>query len=275
MIIDARIEDWTAEEYFASDAVSRSDLCDVLESPATYEGRRSGALPGIKETPAMRFGTAVHLAVFEPEEAARRFVTEKKFSGKGSVAARAEWSASLADDAMVWSAEDLARIEGCRSAVLAHPVARVLLGEGADELSVSWTEEGMRCRARLDKVRMNARKAFIADLKTSTDPSPEAFSKKCANYGYDMQAVWYPRALPSVLGIDSHRFAFVVVRSSAPFEVAVYRPDEDFLRLGEAKVRRAMELIKRCTESKDWSAPWQQQVNTLSAPRWALKAEGL
>lgn len=281
MITDAKIEDWTAEQYFASDRLSRSDLRDALLSPALFHGRRTGSIPKVSETPSMRFGTAVHLAVFEPEEAARRLVVERKFgTKKAEKEAKAAWKAELPSDAMIFSADDMERIGNAREAVMRHQVARSLLGgrgtEGSiDELTITWNEDGIGFRKRLDKVRIAGSRAFIADLKTSSDPSPSSFERSCVNYGYDLQAAFYPRAVPAVFGVTQTRFAFVVVRSSAPFEVAVYLPDPDFLALGQRKVEAAIEAIKRCRDRGDWSAAWQQAANTLSAPRWALKAEGL
>lgn len=265
-------ETWGPAEYFADERVSRSDLVQVLESSAVHYGKKTGAIAD-EESAAMRFGTAVHLAALEPEEAERLLVEEQKFDcrRKGQKEAKAEYLASLPDGAMVFSGADLDRVRACVAALRAHrQAAQLLFGEGPVEFSITWDEAGIGARARLDKVRKKGRRALVVDLKTASDPSPAAFQKAAINHGYVLQPAWYTRALPELLGVDEVSFAFVVVRSSPPHEVAVYVPDKDFLDLGERRVAEALDLIKRCRECGDWSPAWQLQTNTISPPRWAL-----
>lgn len=61
------------EEYHALDAISKSDLDKINRSPAHYKYAKENPTP---PTPAMERGTAVHMAVLEPELFARSYAPE-------------------------------------------------------------------------------------------------------------------------------------------------------------------------------------------------------
>jgi len=62
---------------------------------------------------------------------------------------------------------------------------------------------------------------YAFDLKTSSDASPEAFSRSCYDYGYDVQAAFYMDIL-NLLGRPVQNFGFIVVENKPPFAVKIH-----------------------------------------------------
>ena len=272
---------WTADEYFASSAVSNSDLKLIRESIRLYAGRKNGSIPDT-DTAAKRRGRLLHLAVLEPHEFERRVVTaptiDDDFRGTGAKARREKWKAELSTwrasqpaDAIVVDADDrvLEQVRGmaralAESTTKAAKAARALLsGAGENEVSITWTDETaarspIDCRARLDRLIVGQRSALVVDLKTTDDPSPDAFARTIASWGYHCQAAWYCQAARELLGTVGVRFAFVAVRSDPPHEVAVYDLEPEAIAIGHAENRRTLRELADAIADERWEAPWER-----------------
>lgn len=294
---DVQRQTWTAEEYFADSRTSRSDLELFRKSASIYFGVKAGTLT-LKETAALRRGQLLHLAVLEPAEYERRVViapeTDDDFRGTGAKARREAWKAELArwraglpTDAIVMAPDDpeLGRIAGMVAALRSKKTAAakaargLLFGAGGEsELAVTWRDEDpelaqpMGCRARLDRLLVRT-SALVVDLKTSEDPSADAFSTAIARYGYHRQAAWYCHAGHALVGTSLPRFAFVVVRSEPPHEVAVYELEAEAIAAGDHENRQTLRALSLALVEKNCAAPWECAVQKINLPAWARKRE--
>lgn len=294
---------WTADEYFASSAVSNSDLKLVRDSIRRYVGRKNGSIPDT-DTPGKRRGRLLHLAVLEPHEFERRVVTAPTtaddFRGTGAKARREKWKAEIAtwrasqpSDAIVVDADDrvLEQVRGmaralAESTTRAATVARALLsGTGENEVSITWTDDAaartpIDCRARLDRLLVGPRSALVVDLKTTDDPSPEAFARTIASWGYHCQAAWYCQAARELLGISAPRFAFIAIRSEPPHEVAVYDLEPEAIAIGHVENRRTLRELADAIAEERWEAPWERGEDDkgftrINLPVWKRVKEGM
>jgi hypothetical protein len=130
-----------AEAYHAIDALGSTDIKRLLRSPAHYQpGRARSAEP----TDAMVIGTAIHLAVLEPERFALEVVQRPTFDRRTTIgkAAFAAWTAEHAGR-LALDAEDFDTVRRSADSVLAHPAARALLSEGAPEVSLRWDDPAL------------------------------------------------------------------------------------------------------------------------------------
>lgn len=287
---------WTAEQYLADPRVSRSDLELFRCSPALYFGRKVSRTIPDKDTAALRIGRLLHLAVLEPAEFARRVVvapeTDDDFKGKGAKARReawksvlAEWRASQPADAIVLDADDKERerVEGMARSLrttttaAARAARGLLFGTGESEVSLTWRDDDpelarpIECRARLDRLLTRASGSLVVDLKSTNDPSEEAFSSSIARYGYHRQAAHYCHAAQALLGSSLPRFAFVVVRSEPPYEVAVYELEPEAITIGAFEIRETMRALSRALVEQKFAAPWECGVTKINLPMWARK----
>jgi hypothetical protein len=149
-------------------------------------------------------------------------------------------------------------------AVKSHPLAGAILTDGKPEQSVYWIDEptGVTCRARVDWLRAG----HIVDLKTAADGSPDGFGKAAGNFAYHLSAAHYRAGIHAVTG-EWLPFVLVVVEKDAPHFVSVHQFDDEFLDIGAARMRQAIELFAECESSGVWPA-YGDDINTLTPPRW-------
>lgn len=287
--------DWTAAEYIADPATSRSDLALFAQKgAATYNAIKLGDIER-EDTDALELGTFAHMAILEPHlwtefaGALRDRIVEKPtFAGKGAKAREQEWLAGVpagsivcterqreARLANVRTASAMARSMATRTTQSAR-MARDIIAQSEREVSFTWTDTDpgllagpmpMRCRDDLLFAADDG--PIIVDLKTSADPEPSAFARSCAKYLYPWQAAVYGEPLIELYDIEP-RFGFIVIRSSPPYEISVRWLAPDDIRIAREQVRAAKRALSACLASGDWSSPWEHETDqTLTMPRWA------
>lgn len=166
------------------------------------------------------------------------------------------------------------------AALRKHKTAAAMLnpGRGTPEASLFWRHPrtGRWCRARLDLLPRGGygRRFVIADYKTSTDASDDAFGKRAGDLGYHQQDAWY-RAGVRALGIDPDpRFVFVVQEKKPPYLVNVIELDFEARQLGDALNERAADIFHRCTSEDRWPG-YPDEVGVASLPPWTLRQNGM
>lgn len=257
--------DIPATTYHAWDACSQSRL-NVLRTKTPAHLREAIDNPG-PWTDALRFGSALHMAVLQPELFQKRWAV-KYPRAEGYMAKNKALTESGFD---LLSAAEWTACERMRDAVRNHPTAARVLG-GEAERSAVWTdpETGLLCKARFDDIR---RTACVVDLKTTTDASPEAFSRSVWNYGYHLQAAHY-LAGAEALGIDATHFVIIAIEKDPPYALKVYRIQDDALWAGQEQRKRLMAQYAKCIDSNGWPG-YPVEPEDITLPTWAWdKVEG-
>lgn len=296
--------DWPFERYLAAhDFTSRSALEDLRAGPAIYQAKQITRTLVTKQTPAMQFGSHVHLALLEPEEWARRLYPQPPKRPPGAFGTGTKtnpakmlydawkadvkaWEAGQRPESIVVDADDLAAIEAMVCSAKSHPICEwAFRGRGANEQTILWhhAETGILLRARLDRLLWyDAATAVIVDVKTTTDPSPEAFSRAIAKFGYHRQAAFYLDAVRALVpGAEVH-YELIAVRSSAPYETACYSLEEEPgaddgavikgpLELGREQYTAALHELARRRSIDDWLSDWQRESIPINLPAWAYR----
>lgn len=251
-------------EYHALPGLSSTGVKAMLDSPARYQHSRTHRV----EKRAFDLGHAAHAVVLGvgldvaviPDEllgaggslatkAAKEFVAEARAEGKVPIKA--------AENAAILQLAD---------AVLMHPDAGPLLTNGAPEVSILWddVDTGVRCRGRLDYWHESA--GVVVDLKTTRSANPTEFTRTAANFGYDVQAAHYLDGLTQAGGTAT-RFLHVLVETEAPHLVSVVELDVDYLAIGRARARAAIDLYARCVERDEWPG-YPAGITRIAPPRW-------
>lgn len=251
--------DIPAADYHAWDACSFSRL-NILRTKTAAHLKEAMDHPP-PQTDAMRFGSAVHTAVLQPELFERQWAVKQPRS-EGFMA----HNKALIEQGFGLLSE--AEWEACgrmRDAVRNHPTAVRVLG-GEAERSAVWTdpETGLLCKARFDDIR---RSTCVVDLKTTTDASPNAFSRSIFNYGYHLQAAHY-MAGALALGIEVNHFVIIAVEKDPPYALKVYRIQDDAFWAGEEDRQRLMIEYKRCVKTGQWPS-YPVEPEDISLPPWA------
>lgn len=257
--------------YFAHSALSSTQARQLLESPAKYH---YGLTHPRADKPEFDLGHAVHALVLG--RGAETVVYPPTLLGKGgaanTVAAR-EWADAARAKGQTPVKQEVAdAVTAMAEAVLAHPMARVLLEQDADsEVSVFATDPDtdVEIRARFDKLPSGGRTPVAVDLKTAHDASPRGFARAAAEHRYHVQRGHYMDCHRLAGGIELDGFVFVVVESTAPFLVGVYRLNSDWEALGLEEARRARRIYRECTTTNTWPG-YSDSIEALIAPFWIV-----
>ena len=230
-------------------------------------------------TPAMQFGTLVHLRVLAPALFAERVAEplpeiapdgKKWLRRKGSDHER-WWQEELDRRAGKIAADQgtLARVNAAAAAIKRNPIVARMLDDGEGEVSHYWTDQetGLRCKCRVDWLAGG----FALDIKTTPDASPAAFSRRVVQLGYHRKLAHYADGLLACHG-ERVPLVHVAVEPEWPHRVGVYELDDtdrDGAALGRQQRRELLRELAECLNRDDWSEPWERQVTALRLPGWA------
>ncbi len=251
-------------EYRALPGAHQSSLWTIIErSPAHYHYEEAHP---IEATPAMRFGAAFHAWILERETFPSRFiVAAEKFDRRTNAgkAAAAAFEAEAAGRIVLAEAE-MDTIHAMAEAVLYHDDARGFMEQpGEPEVSVFWKACGIPCKGRIDRLVGNR---LILDLKTCEEAKRGPFERRCASYGYFMQAAFYADAL-AALGVVPLPPLFIAVEKAPPYVCAVHQVGTDALDAGRAQYVEALRRLAECEKSGRW--PGYEGISLLNPSKWA------
>lgn len=246
-----------AAVYHGTKALSKSGLDQFRKSPAHFRAWQDGVTKN-ESSPALEFGTAVHMAILEPELFAKSYAV---FTGdRRTKDGKAAYEAVIASGMTPLNQEQWDNITGAAAAVHAHPAAAPLLNDIQTEVSCFDNWMGVKVKARIDGLG----KDYIIDVKTTQDASPIAFAKSCAQFRYHVQAAWYRQ----ITGIN--RFVFIAVEKEAPYGVACYELDEQAINLGIDIIEEQLRTYVECEQLNSWPC-YSSQIQSLSLPAWAAR----
>ena len=228
--------------------LSYSSLKEFMKSPAHFLAYKNREL---KETPAMRFGTAVHSAILEPQKFINQY---DKTDLRRNTKAYKEL-----DDSKLWlSSSEWSSIEGIKRSISRNVSASDELSKCVHfEQEVKGLIKGVEFRGFVDAMSQDT----IIDLKTTQDASPDGFAKSVYNFSYHLQASIYLE----LTGAD--RYFILAVENQSPYSCALYELSQDALDSGRAMLEKGIAMFK------DWDGSYQgyekHNFQKLDLPRWA------
>lgn len=273
---NATTEQWkpTDAEYFASkEWLSHSEWKHFAKSPKAYQRYVLDGVP-FKRSASMEFGSLVDAAVFHPDGFGAGLVTipDRVLSASGSKAGGKweDFKAANAGKILVKQDDNLYRV---LDALSDHAEAMGILESlGESQPTFRWETEidgvTVKRRAKLDKLPTGL--PFIADLKTTVDPSAESFARDIVSLGYHTQAVWYQDGIEAQYG-KRPPFLIVAVQNCEPFDCEVYELDESFISLGRKRIDAKLSEFVACREAGYWRKPSHGKIVKISPPYWAEK----
>jgi hypothetical protein len=269
-----------SDEYYHRqlEGISASGLKQIMRSPAHYQAWRLGGNP---DTPARRFGRAVHCYVLErPTFDARYAVWEE---GKRSGNDFKDFAVRHPGKGIL-TAEEYARVKRCAAALLSDPrfplrgfLEGVPDGNGGylveparTEFTIVWTDEstGLTCKVRTDAVSL--KKPVIGyDVKTTGDARPESFVREMVRLNYDLQAALYCEGIKRFTGEEA-TFVFGAVEADGGHGVCHYGlgPSHDLMLNGQRKYRYALDLYDKCVKADQWPGYDYPQVVDPQMEPW-------
>lgn len=263
-------------------------------SPAHY---RAG-LDEIEETPAMRFGTCVHVLALGGDvirypgartgngwkafqglvDGAEYYVFDDAHRGKAW-----EWAKADAAGKLIVTSEDLELARGAvelqarRRAQGRYPVPIVTADEyeRAALCAEAVRNHPVAARYLEGEVEVPLRWSFlgrdcggqldvlaprrVTDLKTSTSADPDWFPRHAIKQFWHSQLAWYGvGAKENATRVESHSIVAVEVRP--PFAVTCFELTDRALDRGRRQVHLWMERLLACEEADEWPEYVQSAV---------------
>jgi exodeoxyribonuclease VIII len=264
------MRDLPAEEYHAVLAMSAGGLKRMQQSPAHFYGLTlDPARPAQEPSAAMRNGTLVHCALFEPDAVATRYVV-KPAGHDGRTKEGRAWTAGISQSVQVIDFAQMAAATLQAVAIRRLPEIGALLSDGYAEASAFWTDEatGELCKCRPDWVSPAGDGVILVDGKTCVDASPDGFAKAIWNYGYHLQAAWYSDGFEKATGQRVHGFVFAAVENTWPYAAAAYMLGDDALDQAREKNERLLELYAKCKKNGVWPG-YAETIQPIALPTWA------
>ena len=241
--------------------LSFSSLKAYSTSPAhfiAYKQRKQ------HETPAMRFGTAVHMAVLEPERFKQEYKTLKVRRGTAAYKALVEEH----PEATWLSVSEAQEISNVADAIAKHPYATTLLqGCTKFEQELTGNLHGLPFRGFADGVALT----YTVDLKTAMKGGPRDFTSDAYRQKYHVQGYIYTKLLSQHVGYDVGEHWIISVEKTAPYVVTCYKLTSEYLDRGAKDLATMLDSFKNwdgLPSGYDQHAP--QGFFSLDVPAWAL-----
>lgn len=279
------------EAYLAHPAVNASGLEKIRRSPLQY---RYAAEHPKESTDALERGTALHMALLEPDYFDGHYVVLGQCEGTKRNGDSCTYQASVhrhgagycgthdpckgepPDPAIeTLKQPDYDAVLGMRDAVLANPRTQTIFkGLGSLELTAVWEDlqTGVVCKIRPD--RLVERAGMLCDVKTTRDAAEWAFPRDAERRGYFRKLGFYRRGLRA-LGWDYKSCVVIAVESEPPHDLITYIVDEASLDTADREITRLLRIYRNCQEQDEWPGyqTGDDGFTLLRRPLWAIQSD--
>lgn len=258
------------EEYHAHKAIGSSTLKLGLESMAKLKAALDGKIPK-KETDYFDLGKAAHSAVLEQNF--DRYVCGPEVNK--STKAWKEFEEANPDKICLKESQYL-QVRGMYEAFYAHTLAPRITNNGKPEQSFFVEIMGQEYKARPDYIvpegsEREVQSYYLVDYKTTSDLDYESVQRAIANYGYDISAAHYKKVISEATGRGITEYYWIFQETEAPFEIAVFRQDDECSDRAGRIVNKLYELVSKANKSGLWPSKFQSQVYEVDLPHYLLK----
>lgn len=277
-------KDLSNEAYHGSFGISSSQLKMLTEhTPAHLKHSMSVHR---EPTPSMMLGTAVHSLVLEPEKFDTDVVVAPVVDKRTKIGKElwADFEARSEGRAIITEAQ-YEQAQAMAASVRSHPIAGALLDDIVVESSVYWWYRSMdpddatkykeMLKVRPDAICRNY--PVVIDLKSTADGSYTGFIKAIQNFHYHVSAAMYLEGvnqckplLEELRHFAYTKFIFVCVENVAPYLTSVYELDPQYMDIGKALYRRALQTLRYGREN-DWPG-FPEEVRIIEPPGWASRS---
>jgi hypothetical protein len=205
----------------------------------------------------MIFGSAIHLAILEPDKFKEMIFSHSyktpKFNAEGQI---------------FLHRDTIAEIEIIASTVKKHPIASELLNNTRKEISLFWKDSDIdiMCKARIDAY--NERHNLIIDLKYCKDASMKGFSRQAAQLKYHWQPYWYLTGAELLFQRPGMQFIFICIEGEPTYSVALYLVTPQVLLKAEESILEQKNIYANCLWEDTWPG-YPEEIQELHLPSWA------
>lgn len=200
-----------------------------------------------RATAAMKFGSALHMNVLQPEEFNNTYAVSPKFD-KRTKQGKADFIEFQKKHftKIILSEQDFELIEQMTIKLMRDSMVKQLLSGGEKEKIITWNNQyyNVNCKGMLDCYRSDNN--MIIDLKTTQDSSYYSFAGSLKKFKYHKQAAFYMDA------VKANEFIIIAIEKTPPFGINIIQLGEDLIEEGREMYNKELEIYKYCTDNDYW-----------------------
>lgn len=256
MSLGAGMHTMTAEAYHADPCAEpslSSSLAQVLLTESPYKAWWSHPKlnPDFRAKHEDKFdiGTASHAMLLENDATKIVIVEADDWRTKAAREARDAANAAGKTALLARHSEAVRRMVEIAKTFIAKSEIAEYWSQAESEQTIIWRESGVWLRCRIDRRALNAR--CLIDYKSTTDASPEAFSRQIVRMGYHFQDAFYRRGERSI-GSQDPAFVFLAQSTEPPHECSLHACDPALREIADLEVEHAIALWADCLTKKRW-----------------------
>lgn len=268
---ETRDHDWLLAQ-----RCSQSKLKWIVKGTRAFESRYIKQEIVDEPTDDMRFGSAAHCAILEPDRFEKEYAVTPRDKSDRRRKPFLDWfqdhydtpykgaSQEIRDRILKWS--DGEAIKRMTDAARAHPLVGEAIVNGQREYSQDWSDAdtGVDCLSIMDVFWPSAR--LIIDLKVITVASEETVAKQIANTVGWLQP---PHYLTGAMDVATDFiFSHAAIEKQPPWRVRAFHLDDADLGWCFDQHREAMRSYKRVRDSFDFAEFGENDLVRFSLPRW-------
>jgi len=261
----------TEQEYRSHPGVNKSTLWEIRKSPMHYKYALENPT---EDTPALKMGRAIHMAVLQPEEYCKEYaiipsgIDRRTKEGKQFMA---EWSEKHAGQEWV-TEEENQEIVSIANAV--YQQSGGILDGCETEVPLFWDDPrtGIACKCRVDAMKETKDAFIMIDLKTTADAEIGAFTRNAVKFGYHVQAAHYINGVRAN-GLNHGKpimWYFLAVEKKKPYATHLIAADEGLIDEGRFRLMGLMDRLDKCLTSGFWPG---YGTSVMEMPAWAVESE--
>ena len=210
------------------------------------------------QSASMAKGSLIHTLVLEPDT-----YDEKYAIYEGKVRRGKEYDAFCLENEgkIILNQNEFDEANLIKNAVWNHKIAKNIFDRTTEvESKFEMEYKDLAFKGIIDGIGDD----FIFDLKTTQSSEPSKFSKDAFNYGYNLQAAIYLKA------VQRKHYYIISVESVAPYNVTVFEMTSDLINMGTQELERLIEQFK------DWDGlftGYSDFIEPLDVPQWMKSKE--
>tara|TARA_Y100001938_G_scaffold151136_1_gene246447 strand:+ start:219 stop:1016 length:798 start_codon:yes stop_codon:yes gene_type:complete len=252
-------------DYRNQTGYSQSDLRILVEKcPKAFRYHLDNPQP---RSSSMMLGTAVHIALLEPDKIASEIAVTELKTRRGQA-----WDTFKTENLnkeCILKADEWAHVLGCVDEIRQHPLWNQCLRDNpVIEKPLFWSDPfnpNIKLKSKPDIVT----DTMVIDVKTTTDLS--SFHRNFFNYWYHFQASAYTRAVQQEYGGEPRQYKILAVETKGINLVKAFDIDDQVIEFGSMYWEKALSILTWCLREDRYPDYGDQANGYIGLPEWAQK----
>lgn len=216
-------------------------------------------------------GTAVHIAILEPE----KFDESVLKCGKSrTTSLYRELKKTKKENQIIITDKEYDICLRSRDSVHSKSECNKVIASdfGQSEMSAFAKDPvtGVKMKTRPDRVIIGEKSDILVDLKTTQSADEDSVIRSISRYGYHIQEAFYRHVWSLATKKSITRFLFLFVEKEPPFACCLYEIPKPFVDEGVACMKKALREYKDA-EVNGVYKDYPNEIITLDVPHWAYK----